>query len=85
MPDRAHLVMRLAPQEMDRLVSVLYDGLGQGDAKVAQTGTKDPVAVHKIYYNLIKDQLGSIEDDLVVNNLAGKFDIESFLNQALGA
>jgi hypothetical protein len=83
MPDPAHIIMRLAPQEIDRLASVLYLALEQSVEQVRQQNLSDPGAIHKVFYDSISDQLESIESDLAVKNLAEKIDMEFILEKIL--
>ena len=83
MPDPTHIIMRLAPQEIDRLSSVLYLALEQGAEKVKQENLTNPETIHKVFYDSISDQLESIESDLAVKNLAEKIDMEFILEKIL--
>ncbi len=81
MPDLAYLTMRLAPQEVGRVVSVLYEGLQTGLEKTLSQNIKDPDLAFKIFYEEISKQLISIETDLAITKLTEKFDINLFLQK----
>lgn len=83
MPDPDHFIMRLAPQEIDRLASVLYEGLKQSSEKINQQGLTNLEAVHKVFYDSLSAEFASIEKDLAVKNLARKIDMEFILQQVI--
>lgn len=83
LPDPNYLIVRLAPQEIDKLASVLYEGLGQGAQEIIDRDLKNPEAAHKVFFDAVSEQLASIEKDLSIKDLAKKFNVNQFLDQAL--
>jgi hypothetical protein len=76
---------RLAPQEMDRLVDVLFAGLRLGFGEVISKNIKNREEQQRVIQTSVSGQLKEAEADLDMKNLEKKFNVADFSAQILAA
>lgn len=81
----ASLMDKLAPQEMDRLVSVLSMGVRQGLTKIIKNQIKDNQQQSLAISTSVAKELQDASGDFGINDLEKQFNVDNFCGRVFQA